>query len=115
MQRSHRVVSFGVAVPAVQGKRTAPMGIRLSQKDRERWKGSTLACLRYLARNADEKTGIVRGKGLKEIAGWLQLSWQRTRAIMQTLRESGVVETIRRGGGKQKNVYRLHLSRSGTA
>lgn len=95
------------------GKRLAA---RVDKIDDDRWKGSTLACLRYLAKHAEDKTGIVRGIGLSEIAAWLQLSWDRAKRIMQTLRKSGVIEIIQRGGGRtHTNVYRLHIPRPGAA
>ena len=106
-------LSYGVTVrtPVQPGRRARHMGTRLeSQVDGARWRGSTLAALQYLARKADDNTGIVRDEGLQQIAEFLGLSWKRTKVIMQALRNGGVVETIKRGGGRQKNTYRLHLT-----
>lgn len=107
----HAAVTSSMAAPAMR-KRVAPMAHRrlTDRVDPERWKGSTLACLRHLARLADDNnTDIVRDRSLDDIAGWLGLSIQRTKVIMQTLRKSGVVERVKRGGGNATNVYRLHL------
>ena len=106
-------LKYGVTVrtPVQPGRRARHMGKRLeAQVDGTRWRGSTLAALQYLARRADDTTCIVRGEGLQDIADWLGLSWKRTKVIMQALRNGGVVETIKRGGGRQKNTYRLHLT-----
>lgn len=106
--QGHKVTS-GMTAPTVR-KRVTPMGKKLARKvNGKRWKGSTLAALQYLALHADDDTGIVRGIGLMKLAEDLGLSWQRIKVIMQSLRNGGTVETLHRGGGKQTNVYRLHI------
>lgn len=72
-------------------------------------KGSRLATIRYLAARSDSGA-LVRGVSLHDIAGHLGLSWDRAKRIMRELRESGAVETVQRGSGRQKSIYRLHLT-----
>lgn len=107
--KRYGVVVLGIVSP-LPYERGGSMGKRLArQVDGTRWKGSALTALQYLALEADEKTGIVRGVGLQKIADQIGLSWQRTKAVMRVLRSGGVVETLHRGGGRHVNVYKLHL------
>lgn len=70
--------------------------------------GRARDCLYFLAVHADARR-IVRGVSIQMIADRLSVTWRRAKQLMQQLRELGEVVTVKRGGGKLTNTYRITL------
>lgn len=119
MQRVRTVSHLSMIAQPPSGIRgRAPMGKRLAKRidpEKTRWRGSALAAYQFLALQADDKTRIVRGISVEKIAAYIGLSPQRTKTIMQCLKEGNAVETLERGGGRRTNVYRISLAPARTS
>lgn len=93
---------------ALHGERTVKERIVLRVLRHSKAEGTPLLVLRTLIGFADD-TGIVRGVSIGEIAKAIRRSEDTARRGLRALRSLHEIELLRRGGGKQRNSYRITL------